>query len=455
MNRMLSIVAALFVGVSAFAQTNNNPATANGLGQDSVECRRNISFFKTYAKSNNFQDAYEFWKKAYTLCPGASKDIYIVGAQILNWKYTQAQTEEEKTKIFDELMAMYDNRIKYFGDDPNTGTDYILASKASDYINLLQAKANYPLVYDWLKDIVAEKKAATDPLALSIYAYASMAKMMMQPEHKEKYIADYLMVTGYFDANVQAARERGDEESAQMFAQYKANADTQFGASGAASCDMVEQIFGPKIDEKKGDQAYLEMVVGLLLRVGCDNSPLYFKAAEYIYAISPNVDAAIGIARQALSRKDYDKATKFYEEAIKLSTNPQQKGEAYYAMAVMAYEQRAYSRARQLCLKAMEERSGFGEPMVLIANMYAATAQSIYPGDPVLQRIVYCLVVDKCERAKAIDPSIAGKANELISRYRPHYPSKDDVFMHPDISEGQSFTVGGWIGETTTIRTSN
>ena len=84
--------------------------------------------------------------------------------------------------------------------------------------------------------------------------------------------------------------------------------------------------------------------------------------------------------------------------------------------------------------------------------MYASTASSIYPDDPVKQRVVYCLVVDKAARAKAIDPSVTAQANKLIGTYTAAYPAKEDIFMHPDLQEGQSFTVGGWIGETTTIR---
>lgn len=448
MKKVCMTIAGLLMTLVAFA--GNHYAAA-----DSTECRRNITFFKIHAKNNNFPDAYDFWKKAYALCPGESKDIYIIGAQLLNWKISQAQTPEEKKRYFDELMGMYDNRIKYFGDDPKTGKDYILASKASDYINMMQAKADFGQVYTWLKDVVVEKKEATDPLALSLYLYSSMAKMMGDPKHKESYIGDYMTISGYFDGSIKVAEEAGDNVTAELYRQYKTAADTNFGASGAASCEMVAEIFGPKLDANKNDKAYLSTIISLLVRLRCENNPVYFKASEYIYEIEPSADAAIGIARQAMVKKQYDRASKYYEEAIKLSQKPEERGEAYYAMATMAYEQRAYSRARSLCLKAMEERSGFGAPMLLIASMYASTAASIYPDDPVLQRIVYCLVVDKCERAKAIDPSIAAEANRLIGTYRPHYPNKEDVFMHPDISAGQAFTVGGWIGETTTIRTSN
>jgi len=55
-------------------------------------------------------------------------------------------------------------------------------------------------------------------------------------------------------------------------------------------------------------------------------------------------------------------------------------------------------------------------------------------------------------KAKQVDSSCAEEANELIRRYSPHFPSKDDMFFKPELNEGKSFFVGGWIGENTTCR---
>ena len=66
-------------------------------------------------------------------------------------------------------------------------------------------------------------------------------------------------------------------------------------------------------------------------------------------------------------------------------------------------------------------------------------------------RVAYWAAVDKFERAKQIDPSVAGRANELIRTYTPHFPTRENIFFN-DYAEGQSYTVGGWINEVTTIR---
>ena len=100
----------------------------------------------------------------------------------------------------------------------------------------------------------------------------------------------------------------------------------------------------------------------------------------------------------------------------------------------------------------MAENPNMGAPLILIAQMYASSASSIYPDDPVKQRCVFYLVMDKLERARSVDSSVAGKAGQLIATYRRSLPSSSDIFMHPELDKGKTFHVGGWIGESTVIR---
>lgn len=447
MKRGLLLLMSFLFALNVLAQGDAQPTSGN------VECNKNVSYFTVHAKSKNYLDAYTFWKKVYDACPTESKNIYIYGPEILRWKIEQAKTPEEKQAFLKELLEVYDNRIKYFGDDPKIGKDYIMGSKVQDYMAIMGDSVDYDLIYSWLKPVVDEFKENTDPYTLSQFIYSSMARMIKNPDLKSKYVDDHLMVDGYFDTIINKANECGDDKRAELVGTYKSDAQYFFASSGAASCDMMQQIYGPLIGDKKNDKEYLKNVLSVLQSVGCTESNVYFTASEYMYQLEPTANAALGMAQKAYKEKNYDRATKYFEEAIKLSDSGNDRGNAYYMLAVMSYDRNSYSAARNYANKAMQEKSGFGAPMLLIANMYAATARSIFPDDPIKQRIVYCLVVDKCERARAMDPSVAGEAARAIAKYRAHFPSKEDVFMHPDLQEGSSFFVGGWIGESTTIRT--
>ena len=90
----------------------------------------------------------------------------------------------------------------------------------------------------------------------------------------------------------------------------------------------------------------------------------------------------------------------------------------------MLFEQNAYSKARQYCQKALEVNPNYGNAYLLIGKMYAATSKSVFPNDGVLARAAYNAAIDKFEKAKQVDPSVAEEANTLISSYRAHLPSR-------------------------------
>ena len=147
---MILVAALGLLSTAAYAQTGRATGTPFGSGEDSIRCRQSISLLTSFGKTANYADAYEHWQKAYDNCPAASKNIYIIGAKILHWKLGQAKTADEKKKILNQLMKLYDDRITYFGDDAKVGTPQILADKIEDYKTIAGADADFTQVYQWL-----------------------------------------------------------------------------------------------------------------------------------------------------------------------------------------------------------------------------------------------------------------------------------------------------------------
>ncbi len=107
-------------------------------------------------------------------------------------------------------------------------------------------------------------------------------------------------------------------------------------------------------------------------------------------------------------------------------------------IALLLFEQNAYSKARQYCQKALEVNPNYGNAYLLIGKMYAATSKSVFPNDGVLARAAYNAAIDKFEKAKQVDPSVAEEANTLISSYRAHLFYGGDLHA-PGFGEGQTF----------------
>jgi tetratricopeptide (TPR) repeat protein len=439
--------------MSANAQKGVDNGTQYGSGEDSIRCLTNISLFTPYAKVNNFSDAYPFWKIAYEECPAATKDLYLYGVRIVNWQISEEKDPARKEALIQELMSVYDQRIKYFGNDQRYGKDWIVANKAQDYIRLKGDNVDASLIYGWLKEILDEYKEKTEALAISYYMFASHKLLEKEMEkHKAQYVQDFLNCSTLFDTQLAAAKAANNEKEIANIETMKSGIEKGFAGSGAADCETLESIYTLKIEENKSNLNFLKETITLFRRVGCQESESYFTAAGYAHQIEPTAESAIGLGNQAYKKEDYETAEKYFVEAINMAAENDVKADIYFIISNIAYIQKNYSKARQNCLKALEANPNLCKPYILIGNMYAATAGSIYPNDPVMKKCVYYVAIDKFERARQVDASCADEANRLITTYRSHLPATDEIFMHPDIDKGKTITIGGWIGERTTVR---
>ena len=439
--------------LGAYAQKGVDTGTRFGHGEDSIRCITNISLFTPYAKGGNYKDALEFWKIAYEECPAATKDIYLYGVRIVGWQIENEKDPAKKAQLIDDLMAVYDKRVKYFGNDKRYGKDWIVANKAEDYIKYAGANVDADKLYGWLKEILDEYGNKCEVKATSLYLYASLKKLQADPNLKDQFIQDYLKCSGIINAQIEAAKAANNQKEVKTLEAYQANVETNFASSGAADCETLENVYGAKVEEKKDDLAFLKQTIALLRKSRCQEIEVYFKASGYAHAIEPTAESAVGLAKQAVKKEDYATAIKFFEEAVGLETDAAAKAEDYYMMALLSFDQNHHSQAREYCRKAISENANYGAPYMLIGKMYAATAKSVYPDDPVLQRAVYYAAIDKFQKAMQVDPeNCTEEAKSLIGSYHAHLPSTEEIFMHPDLEKGKTFTVGGWIGETTTIR---
>jgi tetratricopeptide (TPR) repeat protein len=448
--KVFLLAAGCLIGASsAFAQKGVDNGTPFGSGEDSMRCITNISLFTPYAKNGNFRDALEFWKIAYEECPAATKDIYLYGVRIVGWQIDNETDPVKKAALINDLLAVYDKRIKYFGKEPRYEKDWIVGRKAQDYVQRLGENADPKLLYGWVKEAIDEYGKNTDYVVVSYYMLASNQLLVADPNHKETYIQDYLKSSAILDAQIAAAADEKERTTVQS---VKTALDNGFANSGAADCVTLQSLYADKVEQNKGNLPYLKEAITLLRRMRCNEIEAYFAAAAYAHQLEPTAESAMGLAKKAVKDKDYNKAIALFEEAANMETDNTVKAEDYYLIAMLSFEQDSYSKARQYCQKAIETNPNYGSPYLLIGKMYAATAGNVYPDDAVLKKTVYYVATDKFERARQIDPSVSEEAGKLISTYRSYFPSTEEIFMHPDLEKGKSITIGGWIGERTIVR---
>lgn len=416
------------------------------------QCLINISLFNESAKNKQYADAFGPWKSAYTDCPGENRAIYTRGREIMHWYIGQAKTDAEYQEAFDMLMGMYDNRIKYFGDDNRYPTPWILGLKGLDYISFAKNDELKKDAYNWLGQSIEGMGDKSELEVLRQYTLLSSLIYKAEPNHAEQFVNDYLKTAAILDK--QAADPAN--KNAEIASQIKQALDYVFVQSGAAECSTLDQIYSAQVDENLQNIEYLTKVLSFYRVVGCTESEVYFKAAVAAHEIQPTNESANALAQMSYKKNDFSEAISYYDEATDLAENNSDKADYQYRAAQVAYNNlKNYPRARQYALKSLTFNPNSGKAYILIGLMYA-NSRGVYD-DPLLQKSVYWVAVDKFNRAKQVDsdPEIVKNANDLIRTYSQHFPSKEDIFFKAEWNLGEQFRVGGWIGETTTVRAAN
>ena len=447
---MVTMLFALSLSATAvFAQKGVEDGSRFGHGQDSLNCLKNISVYTEYVKTNNFKDAFTPWKAVFDEAPWAQVGTYTNGAKILRALIATEKDGAKQKEYFDLLMKVHDQRIQYL-DQLNTLVKSkatkgdILGAKAHDYFSMGGQDNNQ--AYAMFAEAVAAEKQNLPYYVLMEFIESSAKKVKAEDAHKEQFVQDYIAASGYANEAFKAATKENAKKNYQT---AKENIDAHFINSGVATCDNLQAIYAPKVEENKTNLDYLKSVMKVMKMLGCTEAEAYFAASELAHAIEPTAETAIGCGYMYYKKGDFDKCISYFDNAIELQQDPIQKADYYYSAAAVLFANKQLSKAKQYARKAIELNGEFGKPYMLIAQMYASSPN--WSDEASLNKCVFFAVIDKLQKAKSVDPSLAEECDKLIRTYAGYTPKDEDLFFI-GLKKGDAVTIGGWIGETTTIR---
>ena len=450
MKKMLTALFALSLGATAvFAQKGVEDGSRFGHGQDSLNCLKNISVYTEYVKTNNFKDAYPSWKAVFDEAPWAQVATYTNGAKILRALIAAEKDGAKQKEYFELLMKVHDQRIQYL-DKLNTLSKTkatkgdIMGTKAHDYFSMGGQDNN--AAYAMFAEAVAAEKHNLPYYVLMEFVDASARKVKAEEAHKEQFVQDYIAAAGYASEALEAAKKESAKKNYQM---AKENIDAHFINSGVATCDNLQAIYAPKIEANKTNLDYLKQVMKVMKMLGCTEAEAYFAASELAHAIEPTAETAIGCGYMYYKKGDFDKCISYFDNAIELEQDPIKKADYNYSAAAVCFSNKQLSKAKQYARKSIELNGENGKPYMLIAQMYASSPN--WSEEAALNKCVFFAVIDKLQKAKSVDPSCAEEADKLIRTYAGYTPKDEDLFFI-GLKKGDAVTIGGWIGETTTIR---
>ena len=474
----MMIAVAIGMAMSVTAQE----ASESKYGADSVACVTNLSIYgeaykqweaAKFAPESISMEMVKAWREVLLNCPRSSQLIYTRGEKILD--YFIRTNPKDKDAYIDTICMMMDNRAKYFPTDPKTGASQVAnVMGRKGFLIYTYNKNRYEEAYNVLKDAVALDASQMQAAYIDAYFRATIDMVNNDKAEKMTVINVYQELSEVVDnsigalaeteAELVAAREEaeagGDADAVASFDKQlekneksinnnkgtKSNLDNLF--QPFASCDDLIKVFSAKMKETPDDVTLLKRITTILDKKDCTDSKLFLDAAVRLNELEPSPEASYNLGIKFFKDRKYSEAATFFDQATKTENNDR-KYRAYRNLAFCYQNMGSLGRARDIARRAAQVDPTAGEPYLIIAQLYAASASQFT--DEVERGAVYCAAVDKCFKAKSIDPSVADRANRLIGSYTAGFPKAETIFFN-DFSEGQTIHVGGWIGETTTLR---
>ncbi len=449
-----------------FAFDGNIPGDSNNEAGDDVvlksaeelikdqdrEFMNQLSLFNEFYKQENYESALPHWRQLYNKYPKSTLNLYIRGVNMYEKFIEEADSQAEKEKFIDEMMKIYDKRIKHFGEE-----GYVLGRKATHWLKYKlgsdrdqsndELKETLQKGYNWIQESISERGKDTELPVLVLLMQTTRSLFLLNEIPKESVVKNYNTSNEILE---KIKAEETDQERLNNASQVQAFVEEIFGSSGAADCDALVSIFTPQFNENKNDADFVKGMLRRLRAANCDQTDLFAQATDQLYQLEPSAEAAYNMARRAVRSDEIKRAKDFYQQAMQQESNKEMLSKYYYEFAAVIFaKEHNLQEARKYARQALEINPGYCEALMLIGDIYVAASRDFGEND-FEKASVFWVANDYYERARA-HGDCAVDASKKASDYRKYFPSKEEAFFL-GLQAGQTYKVGGWINETTKIR---
>ena len=426
--------------------------------QASQDCTIKYNLFKGDYNAKNYDKAYENWMWCMDNCPTLTVNIYKLGIKIAEHKLENA-TEADKAAAEALVMRVYTQRLEHYPKDKADIYDDIATFKR-------EQGASDDEVYEWL-----EKTFKEDPTALSpknIYKYFDIILVKYKDTDTQRVFDTYDEVSEALELKKQnytktiesinakdsTTLSSKDVRKRKVSQQIITNLTIVEGGldqklAAISTCERLIPFNRKNFEANKTDALWLKRAVSRMYNKECTDDPLYDQLVEAYVHADPSPQASVFYAGILLKNGETNKAMDYFKRAVEQETDDYKKAGYLYKIAVNLNKKGRKSEARSYAYQALEFQPTMGRAYLLIASMYASSANSC--GDDVVsKRMVYVAALNKARKAKSVDPSISSLANRFINSYSDNIPTTKDLFV-AGVKSGSSHKIGCWINETVRV----
>jgi tetratricopeptide (TPR) repeat protein len=428
----------LFVvsNISLYAQPYKDPK----FGADSasrMQCVQNLSTLSEFMKIDLYSYALDAFHSVFTNCPKSGKNLYIHGARIYKYLIENEKDETSKKNKIDTLMLIYDKRMEYYNE-----VGLVSGRKGLDLLKYTdQTMQGYQLLK---RSVQLQKDKSEEAVITTLMQTAGWLLKSKQIDQAE-YLGDYNDLMSLLDIRAKAGIE--PDKTANLIEAV----NSIFASGESIDCNGLVSVFKPKFVENKQNVEWLTKILLLMDGSKCQDDEFYGACLEQLFLVEPTANLATQLANLFYRRKDDLRSIQYFSKAIEMEQDPEKKSRSNYYMAViLSKDQSQYKDARNYAMEAIKLNPGWGDPYILIGNLYASSSK-ICASNEFEQKAIYWVAVDQFLKAKSADSTVTEEANRLINQYIPYFPNKENAFFY-GFTAGNSYTVGCWINESTKVR---
>lgn len=405
--------------------------------------------YRDLMEKEKYDEAFPMWEKLYENCPAGNAYHYLDGVTLFSNKIANGDDEEAIANFKEKVVEIYDDRLacKVY---KNKGV--VLESKAYSMSEI--GYEDYDKTLEAYKAVIEENGNKTSAYILAYYADHVIWMFGNDLTDKETAISVYETLEGIKDANTE---DSDYADNWTYVVDYYAPYETIL-----FDCEFFKKKLKPEYEADSDNPEVFRSVLKTLFERGCTKEDPFIMELIKKDELQGEKERAAAIDKwktdepdkyglYLFGRGETGEAESYLKKGIAMDIGSERLSDAHFALAQINHKKGAYGTARTHYNAAAKNKPGWGKPYIEIGKMYASSVRSCGNSDGFQQGVVVCAALDMWGKAKSVDGSVAGEANNLIGKYSGSVPTKEDAFQR-GVKAGQSASVGCWIGGSATVR---
>ncbi|MEM9834420.1 MAG: tetratricopeptide repeat protein [Bacteroidota bacterium] len=398
--------------------------------EDTAQAQRNWALFTDNVRAQNHSEALVPFQWLVEQAPDLTPTLYIQGEKLFKGLVAETDNPVQRVEYQQRQLDLYDQRIRYFSDAAK-----VMNRKAHA---AYQYYRDQPEKYADLLEIFEQAfQVCQDQFSsVNLVAYLDVVRRYRQANDTEPSDEEVLRLYDQFSQLLQQKNGPDAKEKQELL-------DKLLISTITLDCTTIQEKFGGPFfqDTTRVDQA--KKVIALALAYQCSDAPFFMTALRVVFQYDPSVGTAKTIAKLYEARDNPQNAEKYWQQAIDLAEENEEKADLWYSLAQHYQRNNRKLQAREAAQKSIQLGASRKTAYKLIGDLYFSSFDDCKGGKSIVQdRAVYWAAYEMYQRAGRSD---------LMQQVEQQFPTMEQIFQE-DLKKGETMQVGCWINEEVIVR---